>query len=154
MSAWPIDGVRKSVLISRLVLLTFVGPCPEGMVACRNDGNPGNNRLSNLRYDTHAASVADAARNGRPGAGRRRAETDAREEEVQARANEIRRQNAAREAEKEARVKEIQDHVEEMRRQKAAVGVEAVLDAVKDLQALGSRVGGKEVLRRLLDLLP
>jgi hypothetical protein len=36
----------------------------------------------------------------------------------------------------------------------AAVDVAAVVEAVKDLQALGSRVGGKENLRRLLDLLP
>jgi hypothetical protein len=34
------------------------------------------------------------------------------------------------------------------------VDVAAVVEAVKDLQALGSRVGGKENLRRLLDLLP
>lgn len=34
------------------VLETFVGPRPEGMQACHGDGDPANNRLSNLRWDT------------------------------------------------------------------------------------------------------
>jgi hypothetical protein len=41
-------------------------------------------------------------------------------------------------------------------RSKASSGVDvsAFVDAVKDLQELGKKVGGKENLRRLLDLLP
>jgi hypothetical protein len=42
----------------------FVGPCPEGMVCCHNDGDPSNNRLENLRFDTHKANCDDKLRHG------------------------------------------------------------------------------------------
>lgn len=42
------DG--KHYLVHRLVLETFVGPCPEGHEASHEDGNPENNWLSNLRW--------------------------------------------------------------------------------------------------------
>ncbi len=45
--------------IARLVLEAFVGPCPEGMERCHNDSNPENDRLDNLRYDTHANNCRD-----------------------------------------------------------------------------------------------
>jgi hypothetical protein len=45
--------------VSRLVLRAFVGPCPEGMEACHNDGNPYNNTLGNLRWDTHRSNIDD-----------------------------------------------------------------------------------------------
>lgn len=48
----------------RLVLEAFVGPCPVGLLCCHADGNPANNRLSNLRWDTQAANVEDAKRHG------------------------------------------------------------------------------------------
>lgn len=51
-------------LIHRLVLEAFVGPCPVGMEACHGDGNPRNNRLSNLRWDTKKANQADRIRHG------------------------------------------------------------------------------------------
>lgn len=57
--------------LHRLVLEAFVGDRPVGMVACHNDGNPNNNALSNLRWDTQAANVADAQRHGRSYAGAR-----------------------------------------------------------------------------------
>jgi hypothetical protein len=50
--------------IQRLVLLTFVGDCPEGMEACHNNGNPLDNRLTNLRWDTHANNGDDLSRHG------------------------------------------------------------------------------------------
>jgi len=50
--------------LHRLVLLTFVGPCPEGMEACHNDGLKTNNRLSNLRWDTHRNNIQDALDSG------------------------------------------------------------------------------------------
>lgn len=49
----------------RLVLEAFIGPCPEGMEGCHNDGNAGNNRLSNLRWDTHLSNNGDRKRHGR-----------------------------------------------------------------------------------------
>lgn len=54
----------KSFFVHRLVLTAFVGPCPDGMQCCHNDGNPANNVLSNLRWDTPKANSADAARHG------------------------------------------------------------------------------------------
>lgn len=47
-----------------LVLEAFVGPRPEGMQACHNNGNPEDNRLSNLRWDTPKANVADRLKHG------------------------------------------------------------------------------------------
>ena len=57
-------GNRKRVsrYVHRLVLLAFVGPCPEGKEACHNDGNQRNNRLDNLRWDTPKANAADRIR--------------------------------------------------------------------------------------------
>lgn len=45
--------------VHRLVLEAFRGPCPPEMEGCHNDGDPGNNRLSNLRWDTHDANRKD-----------------------------------------------------------------------------------------------
>lgn len=59
------DGHVKAFLLHRLVLLAFVGPCPEGMEGCHLDDDPKNNRLSNLRWDTRSANLHDRVRNGR-----------------------------------------------------------------------------------------
>lgn len=48
----------------RLVLEAFVGPKPDGMVCCHNDGNPANNRVENLRWDTPAANNQDQIKHG------------------------------------------------------------------------------------------
>jgi hypothetical protein len=48
------DGTRRDRDIHQLVLLTFVGPCPPGHEGAHLDGNPRNNRLSNLAWATHA----------------------------------------------------------------------------------------------------
>jgi len=53
------NNVKKAYLIHRLVLETFVGPCPIGMESCHNDGNPGNNFIRNLRYDTSKNNMQD-----------------------------------------------------------------------------------------------
>ena len=50
--------------VHHLVLLTFVGPCPDGLEACHADDDRRNNRLSNLRWDTHQANIDDKVRNG------------------------------------------------------------------------------------------
>ena len=51
--------------VHRLVLEAFVGPAPDGMEACHNDGDPTNNRLDNLRWDTRSANNTDAVRHQR-----------------------------------------------------------------------------------------
>jgi hypothetical protein len=56
-------GKKYQRTIHRLVLEAFVGPCPEGMEACHRDDNPANNRLENLRWDTHVSNCEDRTRN-------------------------------------------------------------------------------------------
>lgn len=58
------DGIRTTVAVHRLVLEAFVGPCPEGMEACHNDGDTTNNRLDNLRWDTRKGNHADRKKHG------------------------------------------------------------------------------------------
>ena len=59
------DGKKYYRRVSRLVLETFVGPCPPGMEACHDpDPNPANNHLGNLRWDTHKANQEDAVSHG------------------------------------------------------------------------------------------
>ncbi|MGK3995033.1 HNH endonuclease [Sorangium sp. So ce1024] len=62
-------GRRGKLLVHRLVLEAFVGPCPPGMEGCHNDGDPTNNRLENLRWDTPKANWEDRRRHGRANAG-------------------------------------------------------------------------------------
>lgn len=50
--------------VHQLVMLTFVGPAPEGCEVCHNDGNPANNALENLRYDTRSENIKDVVRQG------------------------------------------------------------------------------------------
>lgn len=59
------EGHTKAFLVHRLVLLAFVGPCPEGMEGCHLDDDPANNHLSNLRWDSRSANMHDRVRNGR-----------------------------------------------------------------------------------------
>lgn len=50
--------------IHRLVLEAFVGPCLDGEEGCHNDGNRANNKLTNLRWDTHVNNEADKVLHG------------------------------------------------------------------------------------------
>jgi hypothetical protein len=47
-----------------IVLTAFVGPCPPDMECCHNNGNPADNRLANLRWDTPKENSADSRRHG------------------------------------------------------------------------------------------
>lgn len=53
------NGVRKNYPIHQLVMLAFVGPCPESLEVCHNDLSRDNNYLKNLRYDTHSANMKE-----------------------------------------------------------------------------------------------
>lgn len=55
---------RRQYFVHRLVMAAFVGPCPDGMEVCHNDGDPTNNRLENLRYGTSKDNAADQHRHG------------------------------------------------------------------------------------------
>lgn len=52
-------GKKSRHSVHRLVLQAFVGPCPDGMEACHNNGDYTDNRLANLRWDTKAENGAD-----------------------------------------------------------------------------------------------
>lgn len=58
------DGTKRALAVHHLVLLAFVGPRPTGTEGCHWDGDPENNHLSNLRWDTHGSNMRDSVRNG------------------------------------------------------------------------------------------
>lgn len=63
--AKKVDGGRMQYgRIHRLVLETFVGPCPPGMEACHNNGKEPDNRIVNLRWDTRSNNLRDRVRHG------------------------------------------------------------------------------------------
>lgn len=53
-----------SIQLHRVVLDAFIGPRPKGMEACHANGDPTDNRLVNLRWDTRSANAADSVRHG------------------------------------------------------------------------------------------
>lgn len=59
------DGKATTRNGHRLVLLAFVGPKPDGLVTRHLDGDPMNNRLSNLVYGTSSENSFDRVRHGR-----------------------------------------------------------------------------------------
>lgn len=54
----------KTFRIATLVLTAFIGLCPSGMEACHGENGHTDNRLSNLRWDTHANNMVDAVNRG------------------------------------------------------------------------------------------
>lgn len=76
-------GKMKTVYVQRLVLLSFVGPCPEGMEACHfPDRDQKNCRLDNLRWDTRSANQMDKVAHGTTNRGERSAFSKLTEEIV------------------------------------------------------------------------
>lgn len=59
-----VGGTRKQVYVHRLVAEAFIGPCPQGMECCHNDGNPKNNHVENLRWDTKSSNQRDKEKHG------------------------------------------------------------------------------------------
>ena len=55
-----IYGVKSYRFVHRLVMESFVGPRPNRYDINHEDGNPSNNRLSNLKYMTHADNIRHA----------------------------------------------------------------------------------------------
>lgn len=62
---------RKTIQVHRLVLEAFVGKRPEGMQCRHLDGNPGNNDVTNLRWDTTWQNALDKTRHGTQICGRK-----------------------------------------------------------------------------------
>lgn len=57
------DG-RRTMLVHTLVATAFICPRPTGLEVCHGDGDPRNNRVSNLRWDTHSENTIDRVRHG------------------------------------------------------------------------------------------
>lgn len=60
----------------------FLGPRPTGLQVCHCNGNPLDNRVGNLRYDTPAGNGADTVRHGRSQRGVRNFHAKLSEEQV------------------------------------------------------------------------
>ena len=54
----------KLQLVQWLVATAFIGPRPEGLIVCHNDGDKKNNRKENVRYDTPAENTQDLKAHG------------------------------------------------------------------------------------------
>ena len=61
---FALHGVNKKITLHRVVLTAFKGAKPDGMVGCHNDGDPSNNKLDNLRWDTLANNQRDKREHG------------------------------------------------------------------------------------------
>lgn len=72
----------RHIFIHRLILLAFVGPCPEGMECCHNDGDPTNNRLDNLRWDSPKNNKRDSILHGTHAVGERSGKSKLTDERV------------------------------------------------------------------------
>lgn len=58
------DGEPKTALVHRLVLLAFVGPCPDGQEGLHANDIGTDNRLANLRWGTPGENAQDCLKNG------------------------------------------------------------------------------------------
>jgi hypothetical protein len=59
------DGKTHAVSVHRLVAIAFLGPCPDGMECCHNNGIPCDNWPENLRWDTRASNIKQSYADGR-----------------------------------------------------------------------------------------
>jgi len=57
-------GIKTRVHVHVIVASDFLGPRPEGMHICHNNGDEGDPRASNLRYDTPKQNMADKVIHG------------------------------------------------------------------------------------------
>lgn len=57
-------GRGRRAAVHVVVAAAFIGPRPEGLAVCHNDGVRTNCALDNLRYDTHSNNVRDKRTHG------------------------------------------------------------------------------------------
>ena len=81
LNVWKRSKSRP-IRIHRMVLLAFVGPCPEGLETRHLDGNRDNNALSNLAYGTKLENGADKKRHGHSLTGEKNKNAKLTEEQV------------------------------------------------------------------------
>src|SRR4051812_9110740 len=53
------DGRYYHSRVHRLILESFIGPCPAGMEGCHENNDRADCRLENLRWDTPKGNMAD-----------------------------------------------------------------------------------------------
>lgn len=58
------DGKSRTMRVHILVMLAFVGPCPEGQEVLHRHGDRADARLTELRYGTRRENMADAVVHG------------------------------------------------------------------------------------------
>lgn len=60
-----VDGTGSTKNVHNLVADAFLEPPPRtGLDVCHNNGNPHDNRVENLRYDTHSGNMSDRIEHG------------------------------------------------------------------------------------------
>jgi hypothetical protein len=59
-----VNNVKYNLAVHRAVLMAFVGMPPDGTECCHNNGIADDNRLENLRWDTHFNNNQDRKRHG------------------------------------------------------------------------------------------
>jgi hypothetical protein len=77
-------GRQAARTVHRLVLESFVGLRPPGMMCCHRDGDPHNNHHFNLRWGTQADNEADKVPLGRSNRGSRGGHAKLTEDNVHA----------------------------------------------------------------------
>ncbi|QDZ15804.1 NUMOD4 domain-containing protein [Humibacter ginsenosidimutans] len=58
------DGVPTSYLVHRIEAIAFLGEPEPGQYACHNDGNPANNSIENIRWDSPSGNARDMLLHG------------------------------------------------------------------------------------------
>ena len=58
------DGKMNTKKVHRLILETYIGPCPDGMITRHLDGIRSHNWLGNLRWGTKSENQLDSVEHG------------------------------------------------------------------------------------------
>jgi hypothetical protein len=65
-----VDCKKQTIFVHTMVLLAFVGERPDNMECCHINGDARDNRIENLRWDTHYSNNQDRKRHGRYSTGK------------------------------------------------------------------------------------
>lgn len=87
--AMRVNGAHDQRRVHRMVLESFVGPCPDGMAGAHGDGNSQNNKLSNLRWATPKENSDDMRDHGTRAMGSRHGYSKLNESDILAIRNRI-----------------------------------------------------------------
>lgn len=77
-----VGGRGRTLAVHRLVALAFIGHPERGQELCHNDGNPSNNVVTNLRWDTSKGNKADMILHGTRITGAKNHQTKLTEDQV------------------------------------------------------------------------